>query len=62
LGLVLATFLSRDEPGLREWAARAARLLPRERAVGLLGGLLNAEADADVRHAMQETVAASGAK
>jgi len=62
LGLVLATFLSGDDPGLREWAARAARLLPRERAVGLLGGLLNAEPDADVRHAIQETVAASAAK
>jgi hypothetical protein len=62
LGLVLATFLSRDDPGLREWAARAAGLLPRERAVGLLSGRLNAEPDADVRHAIQETVAASAAK
>jgi hypothetical protein len=62
LGLVLATFLSGDDPGLREWAARAARLLPRERVVGLLVSLLNAEPDADVRHAIQETVAASAAK
>jgi hypothetical protein len=62
LGLVLATFLSGDDPGLREWAARAARLLPRERAVGLLGSLLNAEPNADVRNAIQETVAANAAK
>ena len=62
LGLVLGKFLRGDDPGLREWAARAARLLPGERAVGLLGELLNAEPDADVRHAIQETVAASGTK
>jgi hypothetical protein len=62
LGLVLATFLGADDPGLREWAARAARLLPREQAVGLLEGLVNAEPDADVRHAIQETVAATATK
>ncbi len=62
LGPVLATFLSGDDPGLREWAARATRLLPRERAVALLEGLLNAEPEADVRHAIQETVAASATK
>ena len=62
LGLVLARFLGGDDSGLREWSARAARLLPRERAVGLLLGLLNAEPDADVRHAIQETVAASATK
>jgi hypothetical protein len=62
LGLVLATFLSGDDPELRGWAARAARLLPGERAVGLLAGLLDAEPDADVRHAIQETVSASAAK
>jgi hypothetical protein len=37
LGVVLATFLGGDDPGPREWAARAARLLPREQAVTLLG-------------------------
>ncbi len=62
LGLVLATFLSGDDPGLREWAARAARLLPTERAVGLLRSLLDAEPDADVRNAIQDTVAARAAK
>jgi hypothetical protein len=59
---VLVTFLGGDDPELREWAARAARLLPQERAVGLLEGVLNAEQDADVRLAIQETVAASTTK
>jgi len=62
LGLVLAMFLRRDDPGLRERAVRAARLLPRERAVGLVAGLLNAEPDVDVRHAIEETVAATAMK
>ncbi len=62
LGLLLGKFLREDDPGHREWAARAARLLPGERAVGLLGELLHAEPDADVRHAIEETVAASTAK
>jgi hypothetical protein len=62
LGLVLAMFLRRDDPCLRERAVRAARLLRRERAVGLVGGLLNAEPDVDVRHAIEEAVAASAMK
>jgi len=62
LGPVLATILSGDDPGLREWAARAARLLPGEQVVGLLAGRLDAEPDADVRHAIQETVAESATK
>jgi hypothetical protein len=62
LGLLLGRFLRGGDPGQREWAARAARLLPGERAVGLLVGLLNSEPDADVRHAIQETVPASAAK
>ncbi len=56
LQAVLAGFLQHDDAGPREWAARSARLLPREQAVGLLRTRLEAEPDADVRRAIEEVL------
>jgi hypothetical protein len=53
---VLASFLQHDDAGPREWAARSARLLPREQAAWLLRKRLEAEPDADVRHAIEEVI------
>ena len=58
LGAVLSAFLHHDDADLRESAVRAARLLPRERVVGLLRGPLDAERDPDVRQAIQEVIGA----
>jgi hypothetical protein len=54
----LSKFLQQNDAGLREGAARAVRLLPPEQAVALLANQLDAEADADVRQAIEETLAA----
>jgi hypothetical protein len=58
LELALSEFLHQEDPGLREWATRAAGLLPRERAVDLLRRQLVAVRDPEVRKAIEETVAA----
>jgi hypothetical protein len=59
LETALSMFLHQDDAGLREWAARAVRLLPREQALALIGGPLDGETDPDVLQAIEETVAAS---
>jgi hypothetical protein len=59
LETALSMFLHQDDAGLREWAARAVRLLPGERAIALIGGQLDGETDPDVLQAIEETVAAS---
>jgi hypothetical protein len=41
--MALSKFLHHDDTALREWAVHAARLLPRERAVGLLRTQLDKE-------------------
>jgi hypothetical protein len=61
LEAVLSTFLHHDNADLRESAVRAARLLPRERATGLLQGPLDAERDADVRQAIEEVIGTGSA-
>jgi HEAT repeat protein len=57
LEMVLSMFLHHDDAGLREGAARAARLLPPEQAMALLGRHVDEEPDADVRQAIEETLA-----
>jgi hypothetical protein len=59
LETALSMFLHQDDTGLREWAARAVRLLPREQAVALLGRHIDGEPDADVRQVMEDTAASS---
>jgi hypothetical protein len=56
LEAVLASFLWHDDPDLRDRAAGSTRLLPREQALGLLRRRLDAEADADVRRAIEEVI------
>jgi hypothetical protein len=58
LEMALSMFLHHDDTGVREWAARAARLVPREQAVRLLRSQFDVEPDADVRQAMEETIGA----
>jgi hypothetical protein len=61
LEAVLAMLLQHDDTDLREWAADAARLLPRERALRLLRGRLDTEPDADVRQAIEAAIDAGAA-
>jgi hypothetical protein len=56
LEVVLAAFLQHGDSDLRDRAAGAARLVPRDRAFGLLRSRLDAEADADVRRAIEEVI------
>jgi hypothetical protein len=56
LEAVIASFLWHDDPDLRDRAAGSARLLPGEQALGLLRKRLDAEADADVRRAIEEVI------
>ncbi len=58
LETALSRFVELDDSDLREWAARAVRLLPPEQVVRLLANRLDVEPDADVRQAIEETVAA----
>ncbi len=55
--LTLADYLQRDDPDLREAAARAMRLLIPTRAVLWLKYRLRDEADPDVRKALEEELA-----
>jgi hypothetical protein len=58
LEAVLSALLHHDDTSLREWAARAARMLPRERVVALLEGQSELESDDDVRQAIQAAMSA----
>ncbi|MGP0065006.1 MAG: hypothetical protein ACLQGP_15590 [Isosphaeraceae bacterium] len=58
LEAALLMFLHQDEAGLREWATRAVRVLPREQASAVIGSQLDGESDPDVRQAIEEMVAA----
>jgi hypothetical protein len=52
----LAMLLQHRDTDLREWASGAARLLPQERAVGLLRRRLDAEPDASLRQVIGEII------
>jgi len=57
LAPILAAFLTRDDPDLREAACRATSLLAPQRALGLLEPCLPVESSAEVRQTMEETIA-----
>jgi hypothetical protein len=55
--IVLVEFLQHDEPDLRESAARALRLLRRDRALRWLSHRLRDESDAEVRRTIEDELA-----
>lgn len=56
LEAALSVFVHHSDADVREYAARATRLLPRERAAGLLRCRLDAETDPDVRQAVEDLI------
>ncbi len=56
LETALSGFLGHGDADVREYAARSAHLLPRQRAAGLIGDRLDVETDAAVRAAIEEVI------